>query len=498
MCRDRARRHVAAPTVAEPEVHGETGAVRWWAPELAVAEANRETVTRQPVRMLDRRACPPVGHRSTPRSVVEGDMPIVGCRGAGADELRAPFPLDRRIGVAAFAHHYFGSGSAHVAATHSTVDRSPCERAVLGTRKREQELGAAVRPLALDHARKPEGADVRTNQEVGGGRSPDRDRHDVAEHRRVGEFEVERRGVVTCPFQPGDERRRRVADKLIRRLDRRPHREVPRAGRHPSGGGHLVQGDHSGWVASGRKGGAYMSDHGDRLGTSGEAVGVVVGDVWRQGVTHGVDLKGDAVEFVAKPVSDRVDDTRSLLVLGPRRRASGDVADARPGSIGSDGQPTRRAEPLMHPMVDELRMAAQRPHLGRRGERRLVAEPVLGVRQFIADRGQRLGQHHEVIGREAVGPLRFECRCGVEHRPAHRPHVAGGVVDRWWRRQVVRAVGLGPLAVESRRAPSLETERHVVEVRVDAGVVDAEAMRNELAELCEFDPQSGSPVGVQP
>ena len=154
--------------------------------------------------------------------------------------------------------------------------------------------------------------------------------------------------------------------------------------------------------------------------------------------------------------------------------------------------------PLVHQVVDQPGVAAQRRPPPGRAQVGLGGHRVLAVGQLVGHVGQDLHQGDADVGRGPLGPPGGQQAEPVEQQPPERPVVLGQVVDRGDHRRLRGAALLLP-AVELRRALDLERERHLGQQGVEAGgrVVaagagdQAQGVAGEVAPVRGADDQDG-------
>ena len=168
----------------------------------------------------------------------------------------------------------------------------------------------------------------------------------------------------------------------------------------------------------------------------------------------GISVCGGAVW----PRSGAVSFVNSAVPRGRVPLASTVEHDRRPG-----------VPAVVHPVVDELRVAPGRDARAQRVEVRLVRDRVLVVGEPVALVGQELEQRDREVGRVALDPVWVQPRQQVDQEPPEARvvlrHVVEERLDALLRRARQRA------AVDVGRAAGHEREDGGAPHRVEAGIV---------------------------
>jgi hypothetical protein len=150
------------------------------------------------------------------------------------------------------------------------------------------------------------------------------------------------------------------------------------------------------------------------------------------------------------------------------------------GHVGVQRQPDPGGAPLVHVVVQQARVPADRGAQPGGAEVRLDRRGVLPVGQPVAEMGEELDEHHRRVGRAAVRPARDQRGQPVQQAYAERRGITGEVVqDR--RRPARRPDVVGDHAVQVRRAVDGEGERDPAQGQVEvlrrAGAAGAEQLQ---------------------
>ena len=178
-----------------------------------------------------------------------------------------------------------------------------------------------------------------------------------------------------------------------------------------------------------------MAAQGRARGPGRQAAAVVPPGVEEQVVEVG--------EQVDRPRRDRLEPLRAggdggpvvaAVGLDPRGHARHRGAErevAADHGVGADRElePRARVAAVVHRVVDQRGVAAERRPPARGAEVALGRHRVLPVAQVVADVGQELDERDPEVGRVALAPVRREQRQPVEHQAAEARVVLGQVVD---------------------------------------------------------------------
>ena len=149
-------------------------------------------------------------------------------------------------------------------------------------------------------------------------------------------------------------------------------------------------------------------------------------------------------------------------------------ADLKQGSVSGASRfnihlhPDARIAALVHAVVAQPRMAAQRDAMERGAGVCFGCGRVLGIGELVADIGKELGDSDRKIGAGSLRPIGHEEPKAVEQHTAKALVIPGKIVDARRRRWFGGACRDGP-AVELGRTGRLERKSHAREPRVKAG-----------------------------
>ena len=146
------------------------------------------------------------------------------------------------------------------------------------------------------------------------------------------------------------------------------------------------------------------------------------------------------------------------------------------------------AHAVVHPVVDQQGVPADRGPAAGGLEELLVRHGVLVVAQLVAHVREQLQERDAEVRLVALGPLGDTGGHEVQKRLAEARVVLGEVVDQRLGDLLGRALVVGP-AVEAARAAGLEGEVHARVWRVEHGVLDVQRVRGEVAGLAHIHAQ---------
>jgi hypothetical protein len=157
---------------------------------------------------------------------------------------------------------------------------------------------------------------------------------------------------------------------------------------------------------------------------------------------------------------------------------------------------------VVHRVVDEHGMPAQRNPPARRLEIGLRRDRILLIAELIAHIGEKLDKGDAEIGDARLLPLRRELRHPVKHQAAEALVVLGEIIDVG-RDRLLRRADVHWLAIEIRRAFDLEGEIDRVELRVEVlrrvGIGCRTCQRQCVGRIvsgfCDADHEHGARVG---
>ncbi len=162
------------------------------------------------------------------------------------------------------------------------------------------------------------------------------------------------------------------------------------------------------------------------------------------------------------------DDSSSRLAAGQQRCAGRQgIAVSGRARLHVEVNPSAGVAAVVHAVVEQAGVAAQRDALAGGAEVGLGGNRVLVVAQLVTQVGHRLHQGYLHVGRVALLPVRHDRGQPVEHQAAEAAVVLGQVVDQRGGQVLGRAL-VDRRAVEIAVAVDLEGEAQAGKLRVEA------------------------------